>query len=214
MYLKQLSKGIFFENRSKGYIIVISIFEKHLKSHEITAEKTTVGPFFIYHDFQFPDYSPAQEQILGVENYTIQTSGGNTPALLALSDRAFSTAWVSRDTQVQGQWVTLTLDTLQSVNGVTLFHLPDKTNKPKSFIIHSYKTIDGVGRWYPVTSPVETKFEKIRFVNNHPVYSSISQQIRFDPVEAEVLRIQIVEADKESRWGLAEIEVSVLKESL
>ena len=190
------------------------IFEKHLKSHQITAEKTTVGPFFIYHDFQLPAYSPDQEHILGLENYTIQTSGGNAPTLITLSDRDFSTAWVSSDTQAKGQWVTLTFDSIQSINGVTLFHLPNDTKNPKSFRIDGYITVAGVGTWYPVTGPVETKSERIRFVNNHPVYSGISQQMRFDPVEVEALRIEIVEADKESRWGLAEIEVSALKERL
>lgn len=190
------------------------IFEKHLKSHQITAEKTTVGPFFIYDDFQLPAYSPDQEQILGVENYTIQTSGGNTPTLITLSDRDLSTAWVSSDTQVKGQWITLTFDSIQSINGVTLFHLPNNTKNPKSFRIDGYITVDGVGTWYPVTGPVETKSERIRFVNNHPVYSGISQQMRFDPAEVEALRIEIVEADKENRWGLSEIEVSALKERL
>ena len=190
------------------------IFEKHLKSHQITAEKITVDPFFIYHDFKLPAYSPDQEHILGLENYTLQTSGGNTPTLITLGDRDLSTAWVSSDTQVKGQWVTLTFDRLQSVNGVTLFHLPDQTKKPKSFRIDGYITVDGVGAWSPLTSPVNAKSEKIRFANNHPVYSGISQQIRFDPVAVEALRIEIVEADKESRWGLAEIEVSALKERL
>ncbi len=190
------------------------IFEKHLKSHQIAAEKITMDPFFIYHNFKIPAYSPDQEHILGAENYTLQTSGGNTPTLIALGDRDLSTAWVSSDTQVKGQWVTLTFDTLQSVNGVTLFHLPDQTKKPKSFRIDGYITADEVGTWSPVTGPVKAKSEKIRFVNNHPVYSHISQQIRFDPVGVEALRIQIVEADKESRWGLAEIEVSALKERL
>jgi len=205
---------VYILTRRFGPRLPAKAFEKHLRSHEITAEKTTVNPFFIYHDFRFPAYSPDQEHILGVENYTIQTSGGNTPTLINLSDSDLSTAWVSSDRQEKGHWVTLTFDTLQSVNGVTLFHLPDKSKKPKSFRIDGYITVDGVGTWHPVSGPVEAKSERIRFVNNHPVYSGISQQIRFEPVEVEALRIQIVDADKESRWGLAEIEVSALKEPL
>lgn len=191
-----------------------TIFEKHLKSQEITAEKIKVGPFFIYHDFQFPTYLPDQEFILDSGNYSLETNGGNTSTLVTLTDRDFSTAWVSNDKQERGQWVTLTFDTLQSINGVTLFHLQDQTKKLKSLRINGYTTVDGRGVWYPVTGPMEAKPERIRFVNNHPVYSGISQQIRFDPVEVEALRIEIAEANKESRWGLAEIEVSALKERL
>jgi hypothetical protein len=133
---------------------------------------------------------------------------------MTLSDRDFSTVWVSEDTQAKGQWVTLTFDTLQTVTGIILFHPQSGEDMPKSFAIDGYTTVDGVGRWYPVTGPVDAKSEKIRFVNNHPVYSGISQQIRFDPVEIEALRIKIVEADKKSRWGLSEIEVSVTKKNL
>lgn len=183
-------------------------FEHHLAASGITAEKTRIKPFLIYRDFNFPDYVSSREYILGREHFSIQTNAGNATALLNLKDKDFSTTWISSKTQSKGQWVALTFDSIKTVNGVTVFHLPGKTNKPESFKITGYKTVDGTASWHHLAGPVEAKPERLRFVNNHPVYTGLSQQIRFAPQEVEAIRIEIVDPDKKSRWGLAEIEVS------
>ncbi len=189
------------------------IFEKHLKSHKMTAEKTKVGPFYIFQNFQFPTYVVDQEFILDKDHFSMETNGGNAPNLEKLTDRDFSTTWISNEQQVKGQWVSLTFDTVKHVNGITVFHLQGTANKPKTLMIEGYRTIDGVGSWQPLAGPLEPISERLRFVNNHPVYSGwLSQQIRFDPVNVGAIRVAIVEPDKERRWGLTEIEVSTLRD--
>lgn len=187
------------------------VFEKHLKSHGIAAEKTKVDPFFIYHDFSFPSYLHDQEIILDNENYSLASDAGNSSELANLTDGDLKTAWLGSQKQVGGQSITLTFATKQTVNGVTVFHLPGISATPESYRISGYRTIDGIGTWYPLSSTVNAQWEKLKFINNHPVYTGFSHQMRFEPTEVEAVRIEIVEPNEQSAWGLTEIEVSALQ---
>lgn len=189
-----------------------AIFEQHLAASGITAEKTRLNPFLIYQNFKIPTYLPSREYVLGMKNISIQTNGGNSPALARLADKDFSTAWLGSEYQANGQWVALTFDSKKTINGITIFHPQRKSRRPESFKIDGYKTVDGLGAWHQLAGPVNVKTERLRFVNNHPVYRGLSQQLRFDPVEVEALRIIVDEPNKESKWGLTEIEVSTLND--
>jgi len=187
------------------------IFEKHLNSHDIAGNKIQVGPFFIYHDFTFPSYEPDHEVILDTDQYSIESDGGNSSDLVNLADENHATVWRGGEKQVKGQSVTLDFNILQTINGVTLFHLPGISGKPESLRISGYQTMNGIGSWHPLTATLKAHSERLRFVNNHPVYSGLSQQIRFEPVKIEALRIEIVEPKKDTEWGMTEIEVSALQ---
>jgi len=106
----------------------------------------------------------------------------------------------------------LQFDSPQVVNSMTIFHLPGNSKSPTSFKIYGNKPGDETDNWQPIAGPIKPKTERLRFVNNHPVYSGISQQIRFDSTEVEALRLEIVEPNKKKRWGMMELEVSVLSE--
>jgi len=190
----------------------VAAFDRHLKSYGITAQRTEVGPFFIYQDFSYPSYVPGAEKVLSTEHYTLSTNSGGEEALPALQDRDFATSWIAGGTQEKGQSVMLQFDSPQVVNSMTIFHLPGNSKSPTSFKIYGNKPGDETDNWQPIAGPIKPKTERLRFVNNHPVYSGISQQIRFDSTEVEALRLEIVEPNKKKRWGMMELEVSVLSE--
>ena len=186
----------------------VVVFERHLTTHAIDAEKTKIGPFFIYHDFSFPSYIPETETVLTDRSITAATNGGNEHTLGALVDRELSSVWVSERPQEQGLWIQFSFDAPKLINGITIFHLPDTPSSPVSFKLLASSLSDGSEDWKTIYGPVESKRERLRFVHEHPVYSGLSQQIRFEPTLMNTLRIAIEKPNPEMSWGISEVEIS------
>ena len=183
-------------------------FERHLTTQAIEAEKTKIGPFFIYHDFRIPSYIPGTETVLTDRSITAATNGGNKQTLEALFDRENSSVWISERPQEEGLWIQFSFDTPKLINGITLFHLPDATLSPVSFKLLAGSLSDDRETWKTIYGPVESRRERLRFVHEHPVYNGLSQQLRFEPTLVKTLRIAIEKPNPENSWGVSEVEIS------
>jgi hypothetical protein len=65
-------------------------------------------------------------------------------------------------------------------------------------------------QWYTIQDEVQSTTERLLFLNDHPVYHGLSQQVNFSPAKVSALRITVVEPAQNQNWSLSEIEINVL----
>lgn len=182
-------------------------FKKQLRHSGIKANYFKVKPFFVFHDFRYP---PAEgERILTEDEYSLETSSGRAEQLEKLTDGDTATAWRSSGKQQRGQWVQVNFGSEKSVSEVTVFHLPNASMSPNRFKIDGYIVVDGVKKWLPLKKVVKASPERLMFMNKHPVYNGLSQELRFDPTPVAGLRLEVVEPKENFQWGITELEIGV-----
>lgn len=206
----QRADAVYILTQTFGARLTALSFQQQLKSYGVTAKVSEVNPFRIYYGFDFPPFPAGKERVLSPEKYTLHTNIGEKEPLSALQDGSFKTRWISSQKQEKGQWIGIDLKRAERVSGVTLFPLSWKSLSPTMLTIDGYEVVDGLGRWRRLEGPVRSSFQPLRFVNSHPVYQEMSQHIRFDPVRIRALRIEIAVPRKEVKWGLAELEISII----
>ena len=181
-------------------------FERHLKSHGVGGAKSKMEPFLIYSGFDYPLSSG--ESVLPPGQYRLRASSGGDE-IEALSDEDLSTTWIAPIKQKKGQWLEVDFSTPQVISSITLFHLPGTLNSAKKFKILGYEDVSGEDEWRILENDKKSSFERFRFVNSHPVYGGLPQQIRFDAARVSAIRVEIVKPDRHSEWGFAELEIGV-----
>ena len=182
----------------------VSAFKRHMQDYGIRYERHDVGVFSIFGPFT---------SSLGVKDRTIPAdalmlrSDFGVMNLENLVDSDYRSFWSSKDEQRHGTAVEVLLDKARRIHRVTLhfpFIYPKKPDThPKSIDIEGFIE----GKWVTLVDDHPHRFDRFRFLNQHPVYGGMNQTIWFPDRNVERIRIVINKPNSGRSWELSEVEL-------
>jgi hypothetical protein len=176
-------------------------FEDDLAAMGVTARKTQCGEYAVYTDFSFParDEYPVDPRLLRVETCQWPQEAAR------MADGDAWTRWRSHGTQVTGMWVQVTLPAAMPLNRLSVYYTGYIRDRARALAVR-VRTADG---WQSVTDRWEHVFDRFELIHGHPVMGHQLQTLRFEPVKADALRLEIVEPEEGRDWTLGEIALWV-----
>ncbi len=164
-----------------------SVFQTHLQGQGISAKIDEVGPFSVYSDFVYP--ASRGERILNSDAYSLRESihsGRFHPPGLEDTD----SSRISPEDQGERQWLEVNFATPHILSNITVCNLPTPSNIEKTRIFILENTGENA-TWHVLSNESNMSVERLKFRHNHPVYDAFSEQIRFNPVHASALMVEL-----------------------
>ncbi len=172
-------------------------FEEALDAMSVTCTKTVCGDATVYTDFV--DRRGAPEERIPAAWLTASAACRSEDASRVIDDD-LTTRWWSRKTQEPGLWVSLRLREPRPVSRLSMYY--------DSYYHDHAETMDIRVRsgevWTTVATNVAWNLDHFEMINGHPVYGSIVHGIRFDPIVADEVRIEIREPLPGRDWSFDE----------
>ena len=166
----------------------VQAFTRHMQEYGIRYKKMGVGVFSVFGDFE---HDQADNDSLVPRSAITLRSNAGEEGLENLLDADSLSFWSSVDQQQPGFLVEAMLDQPRVIHRVTL-HFPFiYPEKPKG---HSHSVdIQGLveGNWITLVDDHPHRFDRLRFLNGHPVYGGMNQTIWFSPRRIQGLRVVI-----------------------
>lgn len=175
-------------------------FEGDMARWGVKADKKECGDFTVYTGFSYkPPHSevkiPASQIWVMVSDYPQWAT--------CLVDGNYANRWRSHKAQEPGMWVQLNLPAPAMLTRVTLFYNFYLFDRALSLNVLA-KTREG---WKVVAEKVPVGMDPFEFVNGHPMMGNQPQTIRFDPMEADALKIAVAEPNPGRDWTIGEVEI-------
>jgi hypothetical protein len=176
------------------------VFERHLRTMGVTAEKEILGDFAIYHHFHTPN-APSAGQVPRSELQ--MTASHNQAATWKLADGLRHRRWTSYAVQKQGMWIEMRLARPRLVTGLALCYGGAYRDRALKLNVLAATP----GGWTAVAKHVAPALDKFEFRNSHPVYGADIQTLSWPEVQTDRLRLEIAEPIPSRAWTLGEIEL-------
>jgi hypothetical protein len=182
-------------------------FQMHLRDQGISAVIDQVGPFSIYSEFARP--ASRGERVLNSDEYSLRESihsGRFRPPGVGDTD----SSRISPENRGESQWLEVTFAAPHIVTNIALFNLPVPLNINQTVRIFALENTGGNEAWRVLSDEANLSFERLKFRNNHPVYDEFSEQIRFNPVHAGALMVELQQPYKiTAHFGFPKLEIYV-----
>ncbi len=176
-------------------------FAADLEAQGVAARREEVGGFSVFTDFEWSP--PTPEEKVDARIVSMETTH-NAEEAGALTDGDYTSRWRSRTGQVRAMAVNVRLSAPKSVNRVSMYYNHYRHDRAPALTVRA-RGADG--RWVVCARDVERGLEPFEFIHGHPVMGNELQTIRFRPVLADMLRIEIADPQAERDWTIGEIEV-------
>lgn len=175
-------------------------FERDLGSMQVKYRKETCGHYQVYTDFE-SQIKPAGAEI-NPKEITIETCCKKEGAR-TLNDGDYVKRWQSSKLQEKGMWIEIKLAKPRQVSQVKIYYNQYRHDRANAMQLSVF---DGQ-KWSVALDRISRNLDCFDFVNGHPVYMNEVQTLRFTPITAERLKLEITEADAKRAWTLGEIRV-------
>jgi hypothetical protein len=176
-----------------------SIFDRHLATMGVQAEREPCGLFTVYHGFRSLHGTDRVVDLTGA----VVTASHRPDVAHRMTNGDRQDRWSSDTAQTTGMWVQVDLPAPIEVGRLVVYrghHWHDYAGRLRLEAL----TPDGWTEIPYEPGPAEGKF---RFENGQPIYGSpASRTLCFAPVTASALRLTIAEPRAGRSWTLTEIE--------
>ncbi|MBU1568586.1 MAG: hypothetical protein KJ630_23535 [Proteobacteria bacterium] len=181
------------------------VFQTHLQDQGISATIDEVGPFLVYSNFSHP--ASHGERVLSSDAYVLRESSHSGRSHFP-GERDADSSLIFPENQGESQWLEVNFPAPYILSSITLFNLPKPLNIKKDVRIYiRQKTGENV-TWRVLADEANLSFERLKFRNKHPVYDLFSEQIRFNPVRASGLIVELKQPYT-THVGFPKLEISV-----
>jgi len=200
----QSSQARYVLTEGYGTRLPIGTFTTHLKGLGIGYEETRIGIFSLFGHFHHPQAE--RDKPVPASAVSLHSNAGETGLLNLLDDDSVS-AWSSSRHQESGIWIEAALDHSRLIQRVTMifpFIYPDKPED----IAGSVDILGLVdGKWVPLLQNRKQQFDRLRFINHHPVYGGMNQTIWLPPLSVGAIRVVINQPNSGHRWVISGLEL-------
>ncbi len=176
-----------------------SVFERHLRTMDVTADRTPCGNFVVYQGFR--DAGGA-DLPLGAGRAEVVASH-NTPEDARMADGDPTTAWNTKAWQSTSMWVQATWTEPRRIDRVTLDYGRLGHDAAPAVALQLLTT----NGWQATPGDPRAAWDPFRMRNRHPVYGAARQSLRFAATEAAGIRLAITEPNPRFCWTIAELEI-------
>lgn len=175
-------------------------FERDCALAGVKYRVETLGEYRVYTDFR----RDAALAFARIPPEKIRAAAGDNPAEAGrLSDGKADTRWRARREQAAGMWVELDWTGPALVSGlemeVTGYHAD------RALAVRLRARVGG--EWRTVCDSVPKRLDPFEWKNNHPTYGRKTQTYPFLPVEADALRLEIIEPNPGRDWTIGDLSV-------
>ncbi len=175
-----------------------SKFERHLRTMNVTARVSTAGHFRIYHDFTPPPVPP-RRPLNHASLHPISCTGFND---VFLADGTSETRWRTFHAQRTNDWVELSWSNTVPLEAVTLVY-----GNNKDMALSTRLMLARQGTWQTWPETINGDLDKFEIRNGHPIYGRSTRRIVLGGVQADGLRLEILQPNPGRDWTLAEVEI-------
>ncbi len=180
-------------------------FEEHLRIMDVACQKTNLGDFMIYHDFQ-DGAVYGKSRRLPAELIKAGASHGQAD-LRKLTDGNYQSRWTTRAGQQTGMWVQVELPGFYEINRLTLHYGRYYLDHAAGLKVMA-RTPAG---WQVAATNLPAAYDKFAMRKSHPVYGIEPRQtIKGPAVKADALRLEISEARPYRNWTITQLEIGVM----
>ena len=171
------------------------------------AQREDAGGLAVFTDFR---RDPANDlEPLPQENWTV-SSGDNTGEANRLADGQLSSDWHAGVPQQPGQWIQLEWRPPHRVGKMALSYARYPRERAKA--LNVLVRVDGA--WQPAARAAAPHLSHATIQNGHPVYRQAASDIlRWAPVLADGLRIEIQQPAEGRDWRIGEITLFAVPEA-
>jgi len=174
--------------------------EAGLEALQVDFTKTLCGDASVYTDFSARN-QPAEHQI---PSSLLRVNVASNPDEAGyLVDGDYNTRWRSLKPQASGMSVSVVLPTPLPVSRVMMYY--------NSYYHDHAERMNILARsgnvWTAAATNVAWDLEHFEMINGHPVYGSVVHSMRFGPVTAEEIRIEVSEPLVGRDWSFGEVRL-------
>lgn len=179
-----------------------NIFERHMRTMEVSAQHATAGEFEIYYDFARMNPPKGEEIDLTKSETSASNNDSDVGAMVDGSQRTF---WRSNVLQREGMWVRIELQRPARIERLLVYRGIYGHDHPAHMDIEK-RAGDG---WEDIDCSVYDDWaDKFRFENGHPVYGAPAvKTYMFDAVATTAIRLRIAEPRKDFAWTITELDL-------
>lgn len=178
-------------------------FDPDLETMRVHARRERCGDWTVYSEFR-PEERMEFPRIRGAA-LSPRTDDAVEDAWRLCDGNPFS-RWRARSEQRAGQRVEVRWRTPRRVVGVALYYNAWYQDRPRSLNLR----VKAAGEeWRLVAGGVDRAMDRFEMRNGHPVLGNQVQTIRWRPVLADALRVEVAEPEPDRDWAIGEIEVLV-----
>ncbi len=181
----------------------IQAFERHMNDYGIQYEKVDSGVFSVFGSFNYPlseNDVPVPAKALAIAS---DWAGENVKNLVDSDVLSF---WSSEEEQRSGASLEVLFDKTRSIHRVTMhfpFFYPKVPDaQPESFKIEGFQG----GKWVVLVEDHPHRFDRLQFLNNHPVYGGMNQTIWFPARAIDGIRLIVNKPSLGRSWEISELE--------
>lgn len=202
--------AVYILSEAFGARLTAQAFQRHLEVKGIDTKmfdvKIDEESFFIFYDFNYP---PSQEEhVLDPDEYIVKTNNDiDSPPEQNAGNRELE--MTSPSEQEEDEWLEVHFNRPQIITSITLLNLPLKTREKENIRILVYDNKQSRDQWRVLSHDMHLTFERLGFHRNRPVYDTLAQYIRINPMQVDGLRVEIKEVDKKRQRGFPELEIHV-----
>jgi len=180
--------------------VLTSLFQTHLQNQDISATIDKVEPFLIYTHFSHP--ASLGESVLNPDAYVLRESS-HSGRFHPSGERVADVSLNFPENHGDSQWLEVKFSTPHIVSSITLVNSPipfdiknlvnsrDPLDIKNDVRIYIRQKTGESDTWRDLADATTLSFEPLKFRNNHPVYDLFSEQIRFNPVVASGLAVEL-----------------------
>jgi hypothetical protein len=175
-----------------------AVFERHLRTMDVSASVITAGAFRVYHSFQ--PVGRTESARLPPDTVTAAASTGHSAG--ALSDGHLDTAWRTGRAQAMGDWLALTWSHPAPLSAITVYYRyhQDTARSARLWLRRG-------GDWSVWPEAINGSLDKFELRNGHPVYGRATRRIALNGEIADGVRLEITEPTAGRDWSVSEVEI-------
>ena len=175
-----------------------AVFERHLRTMEVSASVITAGAFRVYHSFHANGRMESSR--LPSDLITASASIGHSAS--ALSDGNLNTAWRTGRSQATGDWLSLTWSNPVPLSALTvIYRYHHDTARSARMALRRG------GDWSAGSEAVSGPLDKFELRHGHPVYGRATRRIALNGEIADGIRLEITEPNAGRDWSVSEVVV-------
>jgi len=179
-----------------------NIFERHLRTMDVSSKHLTKGDFEIYYDFK--QNNPPKGGALLPHEFKIMANN-NSSNVNKMADGNKESFWRSDCLQKSNMWIQVDLEHPVKLDRLCIFRGNFEKDLPNRLVVEKL-TADG---WEQIPYKTFNDWgDKFHFLNGHPVYGyTIVQSLLFDDIEVSTFRLRISEPREKWAWTITELEI-------
>lgn len=179
--------------------LIPSVFDRHLRTMLIDAERASYGEFVIYSSFR-PAYGA--DKLVDLAGAVVTASHQPVKALRVVNSDRWD-RWSSRSSQTTNMWIQVDLPAPAELSRLVIYRGKERQNSAGRLRLDILAQ-DGWTEVPYAPGPAEGKF---LFQNGHPVYGyPSSATLCFKPITGSSFRLSVQEPKAGYAWTVTEIE--------